>query len=156
MAAEIERKFLVAGESWRTHADSGARIRQGYIARGGAASVRVRIIGADAFVTIKSANPGLVRAEFEYPIPIADAERLLAEACAPPLIEKTRHAVMVGPRAWSVDVFEGALAGLTIAEVELGAADEVVEIPLWAGREVTHDPRYRNEALGVGDSIDTP
>ncbi|MBI1186559.1 MAG: CYTH domain-containing protein [Alphaproteobacteria bacterium] len=150
MAREIERKFLVAGEGWRSDADAGASIRQGYITRTGAASVRVRIIDGKAYLTVKSTNPGLVRTEFEYAIPMADAERLLADACEPPLIEKTRHTVRFGAHDWSVDVFGGALAGLTIAEVELAAPDEAVEIPPWAAREVTDDPRYRNEALGAG------
>ena len=152
MALEIERKFLVAGESWRTGADAGAAVRQGYLSRGESASVRVRIIGEAAFLTIKSAHAGAARSEFEYPIPPADAEQMLAHLCAAPLIEKRRHTIAVGGHIWTVDVFEGALAGLTLAEVELAHADETIAIPPWAGREVTDDPRYRNDAL----SPDTP
>lgn len=148
MGQEIERKFLVAGESWRENVRSSVRIRQGYVARADAAVVRVRQIeGAAAFLTIKSTQPGLVRAEFEYEIPPADAEALLREACAAPLIVKLRHHLDWKGKAWVVDEFEAALAGLVLAEVELDSANEAVDIPTWAAREVTDDPAYRNDAL---------
>ncbi|MGE0830700.1 MAG: CYTH domain-containing protein, partial [Hyphomonadaceae bacterium] len=120
--------------------------------RGPRASVRVRLLDGRALLTIKSAEAGAVRSEFEYEIPFAHAEELLQRLCEPPLIEKVRHDVEAGGRLWTVDVFEGALVGLVMAEIELNAADEAIDIPVWAGREVTHDAAYRNEALALRDA----
>ena len=149
MAVEIERKFLVASDGWRDAAlDAGTPIRQGYLAPGGAdaPSVRVRLIGGEARLTVKS--PGLlVRAEYEYPIPVADAEAMFASGLCAPLIEKRRTRVAHGGLLWEVDVFAGHLAGLVLAEVELAAAGEALSLPGWVGREVTGDPRYQNSAL---------
>lgn len=147
MGIEIERKFLVRDESWR-HAETGsALLRQGYLSRSDKASVRVRTIGeADAAITIKSAGTRLVRGEFEYAIPIADALELLALRTGL-LIEKRRHQVPHAGKRWEVDVFAGPLAGLVLAELELSHEDEPFERPPWLGEEVTHDPRYFNSAL---------
>jgi adenylate cyclase len=150
MATEIERKFLVTDEGWRGAAlGPGLRLRQGYLPNGGAATapvVRVRLAGEDGFLTIK--GPGLLsRAEFEYPIPAAEAEAMLATLCIPPVLEKTRTRVAHGGLVWEVDVFAGHLAGLVLAEVELDAADQAFMRPDWAGPEVTGDPRYMNNAL---------
>ncbi|ABS67614.1 CYTH domain-containing protein [Xanthobacter versatilis] len=145
MPVEIERKFLVKSAGWR----AGARactIRQGYLSSGGA-TVRIRIADAEAFITVKGKTEGIARAEFEYPIPLADAQAMLETLCAQPLIEKTRYAVEHAGRTWTVDVFEGENDGLVMAEVELQGADEHVELPDWAGEEVTDDPRYRNSSL---------
>lgn len=146
MAVEVERKFLVTSDAWRAEAQA-CNIRQGYLCLGEDTTVRVRIAGTRAFITVKSKTEGLSRAEYEYDIPLADAEAMLENLCARPLIEKTRHAVEHAGKTWTIDVFEGENAGLVVAEVELTGPDEVVELPDWAGEEVTYDPRYRNSSL---------
>ncbi|MDX1433992.1 MAG: CYTH domain-containing protein [Gammaproteobacteria bacterium] len=147
MATEIERKFLVRGDQWRGAAHDRVRYRQGYVAHSETCSVRVRIGGDAARLNIKSRGAGAARLEFEYPLPLADAEILLAQLCVDALIEKTRHLVRHQGRLWEVDVFEGANAGLVLAEVELDAADEAIALPPWVGDEVTDDARYYNAAL---------
>lgn len=146
MPLEIERKFLVKSAGWR----AGARactIRQGYLCIGGGATARIRIAGAQAFITVKGKTQGLSRAEFEYPIPLQDAEIMLATLCARPLIEKTRYSLDYAGKLWTVDVFEGENDGLVMAEVELTGPEERVALPDWVGEEVTDDPRYRNSSL---------
>ncbi|BDG74531.1 CYTH domain-containing protein [Roseomonas fluvialis] len=146
MAFEIERRFLVQGEAWRTDVTTTRHLRQGYLAREDGVSVRVRVAGDAARLTIKGPG-GLVRREFEYDIPARDAEDMLALLCAGRSLRKTRHEVPLDGLVWEVDVFEGALAGLVVAEVELPAADHPLRVPAWAGREITADPRYANAAL---------
>lgn len=148
MATEIERKFLVASDAWRHHpqSDGGRRLVQGYLSRDPARTVRVRVAGEQAWLTIKGASQGASRAEFEYPIPLADAQALLA-LCEQPLIDKTRHTLTVGGTVWEVDEFHGDNAGLVLAELELTAEDQPFARPDWLGEEVTHDPRYFNSAL---------
>jgi adenylate cyclase len=146
MGTEIERKFLVRDDRWRGDADTGTVLEQGYLSTVPERTVRVRRAGDRAWLTIKGAARGAERAEFEYPIPVADAAELL-ELCEPVVIRKTRHRVAHGGRTWEVDVFAGENAPLVLAEVELPAADAVVERPAWAGREVTGDPRYQNASL---------
>lgn len=146
MAEEIERKFLV-DPARLSEALAGAvaehAIVQGYLSVDPV--VRVRTKGERGYLTIKGS--GLhTRAEFEYSVPVADARELLA-LCPYPLIEKTRYDVPVGGQLWEVDVFSGANAGLVIAEVELAHRGALVEVPRWAGREVTDDPRFANAAL---------
>ncbi len=147
MATEVERKFLVAASGWREGATSTTRYRQGYLARADAVTVRVRVAGAEAWLTIKGPSEGVSRAEFEYVIPVEEAEQLLSEHCVRPLIEKTRHLVTFAGHVWEVDEFDGDNAGLVVAEVELEHADAPVELPPWAGEEVSHLPRYFNAAL---------
>lgn len=147
MALEIERKFLVTGDTWRAASKSPQPVRQGYLCRGPGAVVRVRTLGARAFLTIKSPTPGLVRTEFEYEIPHDEAEFLLAHACGDAFIEKTRHRIEWDGLDWVIDEFHGALTGLAMAEIELYATDQDIAIPPWAGEEVTDDPTYRNESL---------
>lgn len=156
MAVEIERKFLVADDRWQSLATSSSAIRQGYLSEGGAASVRVRIVDdASAMLTIKSApDREQGRLEFEYRIPVADAETLLALS-ARRVIAKRRHIVPAGATGlvWEVDVFEGRLAGLVLAEIELDDVRRAIALPGWIGREVTDDPRYYNEHLaGLADA----
>lgn len=148
MPREIERKFLVVGESWRAGARAVA-YRQGYLGLGEGAlcTVRVRIAGERAFLTIKGPSAGGARDEYEYPIPAPDAEELLARLCAGAQIEKIRHRVPFADRIWEVDEFSGANAPLVVAEVELERIDAEVALPPWVGREVTDDPRYTNAAL---------
>ena len=144
MAVEIERKFLVTGDAWRN--DSGVLYRQGYLNRDKMRTVRIRIAGDAAFLTIKGKSTGASRAEFEYPVPMDDARALLA-LCDGPLIEKTRYIVPHAGHRWEVDEFAGDNAGLVVAELELSAESEVFEAPAWLGAEVTHDARYFNSNL---------
>lgn len=146
MAVEIERKFLVTSGQWRVGARA-CNIRQGYLCLGMGATVRIRIADGTAFITVKSKTEGLARAEFEYPIPLPDAEAMLENLCARPLIEKTRYAVEHAGKVWTIDVFEGENDGLVMAEVELNGPEEAVDLPDWVGEEVTYDPRYRNSSL---------
>jgi adenylate cyclase len=143
MGFEIERKFLVTHDGWRGQG-TAIRICQGYLASE-AVTVRVRRAGDQAFLTIKGEG-GLVRPEFEYPIPLEDAEQLLL-LCRRPLIEKIRHAVAHGGVVWQVDEFLGENAGLVIAEAELADARQELSLPDWIGAEVTNDPGYRNASL---------
>jgi CYTH domain-containing protein len=151
MGIEIERKFLVAGESWRASAGAGIAMRQGYLAAGGAdqPSVRIRIAGDAAFLTIKGPG-GLSRAEFEYPVPVADGEAMLA-LCRFAILAKTRFPVRHAGHLWTVDVFGAptALAGLVLAEVELPDIATDPPLPPWLGAEVTGDPRFSNSALAA-------
>ena len=147
MATEIERKFLVLDDSWRQQADRATPMRQGYMSGGERASVRVRVQGEQAFLNIKSATLGVWRREYDYPIPLGDAEEILDHLCEGPLIEKTRYHVEHAGHTWEVDVFEGDNAGLVVAEIELDSEDQPFEKPPWAGDEVSHDPRYYNVCL---------
>ncbi len=146
MPSEIERKFLVRGGGWRAQG-TPERYRQGYLRTAGPATVRVRIAGEHGFLTIKGPTLGITRSEFEYEIPLADAQALLDTLCDRPQIEKLRYRIAAGAHTWEVDEFLGDNAGLVVAEIELGAEDEPFERPEWLGDEVTADPRYRNSAL---------
>lgn len=146
MGVEIERKFLVDGEAWRT-LGAATLLRQGYLSADPARTVRVRIDGERAFLTIKGKSVGASRGEWEYPIPVAEAAQLLDGLCQQPLVEKVRRRIAVGPHTWEVDEFLGANAGLVVAEIELASEDEVFDKPDWIGREVTGDTRYFNSNL---------
>jgi CYTH domain-containing protein len=148
VAQEIERKFLVRGDDYRA-LGTCEHYRQGYLRRAGPSTVRVRIAGERAYLTIKGPTEGLRRSEFEYPIPLADAEELLETLCDRPQIEKRRYLVKHGDHTWEVDEFLGDNAGLVMAEIELDREDERFEMPAWVGEEVTQDPRYRNAALAM-------
>jgi adenylate cyclase len=148
MGEEIERKFLVRADSWRDGATS-ARFRQGFLSVEPERTVRVRVSGSSAWLTIKGKSVGARRLEYEYEIPKGDAEELLDTLCVRPLIEKVRYAVRVGEHSWEIDVFEGENEGLVVAEIELRAEDEEFERPEWLGDEVTDDPRYFNSNLAV-------
>jgi adenylate cyclase len=143
---EIERKFLLRDEAWRAGA-SGKPYRQGYLSTEPDRTVRVRVAGDLAFLTVKGRSQGASRAEYEYPLPRADAEEMLDHLCLRPLIEKTRYRVPYGGLVWEIDEFSGDNAGLVVAEVELEAEDQPVALPPWVGREVTGDPRYANASL---------
>lgn len=146
MAKEIERKFLVEGDSWKKGL-KGKYITQGYIFFPGGV-VRVRISGDDGYLAIKGRNKGIVRNEFEYKISKADAEELLHNYVPLPYIEKTRYIVEHRGRTWYVDEFHGANGGLKIAETELAEENEVIgALPKWIGREVSNDPAYYNSSL---------
>ena len=147
MPIEIERKFLVVGDGWRAEASRAVPMRQGYLVElGGRASVRVRLEGAVARLNIKAAVVGAARAEYEYDIPVAEAEEMLATLCSG-LVLKTRHYVERDGLTWEIDVFEGANTGLVVAEVELTTADQEFPRPAWLGSELTAEQRYYNHAL---------
>ena len=149
MALEIERKFLVEGDGWRAADGKSRHIVQAYVALEGGTSVRVRIYdGRDARLTVKFGLSSITRDEFEYPIPLADAEHMV-EAAKGRLVEKTRHAITSGGFVWEVDAYEGQLSGLVIAEVEMQSEDDAPELPDWVGREVTGDPTWSNANLAV-------
>jgi adenylate cyclase len=148
MGIEIERKFLVVGDAWR-HGAIGTSYRQGYLSTEAGRVVRVRVAGAKAFITVKGAPHAGVRPEYEYEIPLADANEMLDTLCHKPFIEKQRFRVTVGALVWEIDVFAGENTGLVLAEVELAAPDQPIEKPAWAGAEVTADPRYSNAALSI-------
>jgi CYTH domain-containing protein len=143
---EIERKFLVTGSGWRQ--GHGVRLSQGYLNRDKERTVRIRLAGERAFLTIKGASSGATRAEFEYEIPVADAEELL-KLCDGPIIQKVRHTVAYKGLEWEIDEFLGDNAGLVVAEVELEREDQPFERPGWVGQEVTEDPRYYNSSLAA-------
>lgn len=146
MGLEIERKFLVQGDAWKTLGEP-VFFRQGYLSSQKERTVRVRIEGDRAVITIKGKSVGAVRGEWEYPIPVQDAAELLDGLCEQPLIEKYRRKITNGAHVWEVDEFLGANAGLVVAEIELGAEDEAFDQPEWVAAEVTDDARYYNSNL---------
>jgi len=146
MGIEIERKFLVKTDLWQPK-DPGVKFMQGYLSEDPERTVRARIAGEKAFLTIKGKSRGPSRREFEYDIPIEDARELLEELAFKPLIEKTRYLQEVGHHTWEVDVFARENQGLVVAEIELATVDEKFELPVWVGDEVTEDHRYKNANL---------
>ncbi|HEX9174456.1 MAG TPA: CYTH domain-containing protein [Telluria sp.] len=146
MGVEIERKFLVRGDGWRALGQP-VLLRQGYLNSDPERTVRVRIEGTQAMLTIKGKSVGATRGEWEYPIPLAEAAELLDGLCEAPLIEKFRRRIVVGAHTWEVDEFLGANAGLVVAEIELAAETESFVLPEWVGQEVTGDVRYYNSSL---------
>ncbi len=152
MAEEIERKFLVAGDGWRAAATGeGTRIRQGYVETGGGVTVRVRVAGKSGFLTLKGPSRGFARTEFEYRIPLEDAEEMLSGMCAGRMVEKTRWRVSAEEPglAWEVDEYGGANAPLVTAEIELPDEETAFRRPEWLGGEISGEARYRNSELAV-------
>lgn len=147
MGVEIERKFLIANDDWRTQAYRHEHFAQGYLNGADKASVRIRIEGERGNINIKAAEVGSARAEYEYEIPLADARQMLDTLSLTTPVEKTRHWVEHAGHTWEIDVFEGANAPLVVAEIELDAVDEVFDKPDWLGAEITDDVRYYNHAL---------
>ena len=146
MAVEIERKFLVKGDAWRK-LGVGKVYCQGYIHAEKSKTVRVRIIDKQGYLTIKGASVGTARKEFEYPIPLEDAQEMLDDLCNLPLIEKKRYKIPFAGLVWEVDEFFGENQGLIMAEVELTEINQKITLPDWIGEEVSHDPRYFNSNL---------
>ena len=146
MSVEIERKFLVRDEGWKRSAQ-GTLLRQGYLSSQPDRTMRVRIEGNTATLTIKSRNTGAVRGEWEYPIPLADAQTFLDTLCERPIIEKYRYRIPHAGMVWEVDEFLGENAGLVVAEIELASEDQLFGRPAWLGDEVTLDVRYFNANL---------
>lgn len=145
MATEIERKFLLKPNRWQPEG-TGRRLTQGYLSRDPDRTVRVRIVGEEAFMTVKSRRTGISRTEIEFSIDMEHARDLMA-LCYQPVIDKTRHEVIHDGMLWEVDVFHGANEGLVVAEIELPAEDTPFTRPEWIGEEVSHDPRYTNSRL---------
>lgn len=146
MPTEIERKFLVTGDAWRKEGQ-GILLRQGYLNSARECTVRVRTAGDQAFLTIKGTTVGITRAEYEYAIPVAEANALLNTLAEKPIIEKIRTIIPVGSVVWEVDEFLGENKGLIVAEIELEREDAPFPRPEWLGEEVTGDPRYYNSSL---------
>ena len=154
MGTEIERKYLVKPAAWRSqkeqlqqhNPDVGQKYCQGYIPTSNETTVRVRIIGKQGYLTIKSKTQGYTRTEFEYPIPVADAQQMLNTLCQQPLIDKIRYKIKHQDLIWEVDEFGGKNQGLIVAEVELESEDRQIDIPHWIDREV-NDPKYFNSNL---------
>lgn len=149
MALEIERKFLLGSDAWRSQVQSRELLRQGYLSSGSRCSIRVRIAGEEAWLNLKAKRSGMTRLEYEYPIPLSDAAEILRELCNGPLLEKYRYRIPSGDHVWEIDEFLGDNAGLVVAEIEL--PDEAAEFsrPDWLGREVTQDERYYNFNLAT-------
>jgi adenylate cyclase len=151
MGIEIERKFLLKNDDWKSHVTETHIIKQGYLQSGlesgQKSSVRIRISNKTANINIKSVTLRAVRQEYEYEIPYHDAQELLQNLCCGVIIEKTRFYVPYGQHLWEIDVFEGENHGLEVAEVELNSVDEEFDKPDWLGPEVTHDERYYNISL---------
>ena len=145
MAKEIERKYLVDTSRLPT-LPKGYIMKQGYVPTQGI-TVRARISNDQAFLTLKGRATRLSRSEFEYPIPVEDAQQILNELCAHPLIEKTRYLIPCGEHTWELDIFEGNNEGLVVAEIELSSEDESFEKPDWITEEVSYDRKYRNAYL---------
>ena len=153
MAKEIERKYLVTDDSYKSSAIRKTVIRQGYLSTDPDATVRIRIAGEKAYITIKSRNEGCVRNEWEYPVPTEDALQMLG-CCKGRTIEKTRYIVPAGHDnlKWEVDEFHGRHDGLVLAEIELPSEGYGFALAPFVGNEVTGDPRYYNSALSEASS----
>jgi Uncharacterized protein conserved in bacteria len=146
MGTEIERKFLVKDDSWRARVSSLRQLRQGYLALDGGNTVRVRTDGRHGWLTVKGGGEGISRPEFEYAIPVGEADEMLL-LCRGRLVVKTRYLVGWHGHTWEVDEFGGANTGLILAELELRTTTETFAQPAWLGEEVTADPRYLNASL---------
>ncbi len=147
MAQEIEHKFLISNDSWKSKVHKSIKYKQGYMVSDQKRSVRIRISDNMAWINFKSAVVGTSRSEFEYEIPLQDGIDMLKQLCEQPILEKTRYFVHHDQHLWEIDVFEGDNQGLIVAEIELNKIDESFTIPDWAGQEVTHDLRYYNNSL---------
>jgi adenylate cyclase len=154
MPLEIERKFLLANDGWKRCVVRRIRIRDGLIASNNGNKARVRISDATAMITLKSRKRGAIRTEFEYAIPCSDAEEILRTMCDGNVLDKVRHVVQRADMLWHVDVYEGILDGVVLAEIELRDADQKIELPDWIGREVTGDPGYRKVNMLAQRSIE--
>lgn len=146
MSQEIERKFLLKNTDWENLVEKQTSIKQGYLNSNKYRNVRVRITNNLAVLTVKGITQNMTRQEFEYEIPLEDAQALLS-LCEKPLIEKTRYIVPYGNKIWEIDKFYGDNQGLIVAEIELSNEKEVFTIPNWVGEEVTQDTRYYNSSL---------
>jgi adenylate cyclase len=156
MAIEIEHKFLLVNNDWRKQVIRSVQFKQGYLSSQPTSSIRVRVSDEQAWLNIKSATIGTHRHEFEYEIPFFDAYEILTKLCAKPIIEKTRHYVVVDENTWEIDEFCGVNQGLIVAEIELSEIGKLFTKPTWLGEEVTHDLRYYNNNLVRYPYVDWP
>jgi adenylate cyclase len=147
MAIEIERKYTLSNDNWRSQVSHSKTYRQGYMAGSNKSSVRIRTEDDEANINIKSATLGIHRHEYEYAIPLTDAHEMLDKLCEKPLIEKTRHFVIHDGKTWEIDEFKGDNLGLIVAEIELDSEDENINLPDWVAEEVSEDVRYYNVSL---------
>ena len=146
MAQEIERKFLTKSDAWRSQA-IGRFYRQGYLSTVKERTVRIRTIRNEGYITVKGIAKGAARAEYEYEIPVKDANEMLDTLCEQPIIEKMRYEIEHNELIWLVDEFEGVNKGLILIEVELSDENQKIALPDWVGAEVTGDPNYFNSNL---------
>jgi adenylate cyclase len=147
MATEIERKFLLANDGWRTQYTYHRRIRDGLVATAAGRKVRVRAYDDRATLTVKAKTASLADAEYEYEIPLADAEELLATHCDGRVLSKTRYYIPYKGFVWEIDDYEGVLSGVVLAEVELSREDVEVPLPSWVGEEITGRPEYKKSSM---------
>jgi adenylate cyclase len=143
MATEIERKFIVVNDLWKESVTGSVHIRDGLVLSEDGKKVRVRITDHSATLALKGYHAGLVRSEFEYSIPLCDAEDIMRTLCDGRVLEKRRYFSLFDGVRWEIDLYEGLLEGVVLAEVEMSAVTQTVAIPSWAGREVTGDPEYQ-------------
>lgn len=146
MAREIERKFLVRNEHYRQLAKP-ISYRQGYLSTAANRIVRVRVCGEKGFLTLKGTTNGITRTEYEYEIPVMEAEHILSELCDKPFIEKDRYIIKCDDMEWNIDEFHGPNEGLVVAEVHLQSENQQISLPEWVGEEVSHEPKYFNSNL---------
>lgn len=146
MAIEIERKFLLINDDWK-HEGQPQYLKQGYICSEPGRVVRVRIAGESAWLTIKGRTDGISRSEWEYPLPLDEAQAMLEQLCSKPLIEKYRYKIARDGVLWEIDEFLGDNAGLVVAEIELSSEQQSFVRPHWLGEEVSQDHRYANASL---------
>lgn len=148
MGVEIERKFLLKNSDWKQYAEKSIRMKQQYLPfQVKSGTGRIRIAGEHAFLTLKTRVKGISRGEFEYEIPVEDADRIMELICQGFSVEKTRYIVPFAGKNWEIDEFAGDNAGLILAEIELDSEDEKFELPPWIGEEVTGDFHYYNSYL---------
>ena len=146
MPIEIERKYLVIGDAWRSLA-TPKLYKQGYIYTENSVTVRVRLIEDQGYLTLKGKRKGASRAEFEYSIPTEDARIMLDTLCDRPLIEKKRYRIELDDDVWEIDEFFGDNQGLILAEIELSSEEQTIHLPEWVGQEVTEEKKYYNSYL---------
>jgi adenylate cyclase len=146
MGIEIERKFLVKSDDWRK-LGAPIRIAQGYLGDSIERVVRVRTAGEAGYITVKGINSGITRLEYEYSIPLKDANEMLERLCLRPLIVKTRWTVRHTGSLWQVDEYHEPRSDLVVAEIELASVDETFELPPWIGEEVSGNPAYYNHTM---------
>jgi adenylate cyclase len=149
MAIEIEHKFLLANNNWREYVTHSIKYRQGYLSSQATSSIRIRISNDNAWLNIKSATIGTHRHEYEYEIPLEDANEIINDLCRKPIIEKTRHFIIDDGNTWEIDEFDGDNEGLIVAEIELSEIGKSFSKPSWLGDEVTNDLRYYNNNLAT-------
>lgn len=151
MATEIERKFLINPARWEAaEKPEGLQMEQAYLLHEAGCTIRIRIAGSAAWITLKGSTTGISRAEFEYPLPVDDAREMLKIfPIAGMVLRKTRYAFTVGEQLWEADIFEGENKGLMVAEIELDHPEQAIMLPAWIEKEVSDDPRYFNSNLAI-------